>query len=91
MAVYIVTYDLRNDKSSESYDRLISLIKQEGVWACLGKSSYLIESNLSAVELRNRFNVALDDDDMLYVGKVTAPAAWHGYSQQVTDWIKAKL
>lgn len=91
MAVYIVTYDLRNEKSSESYNRLIALIKQDGVWACLGESSYLIESNLSAVELRNRFEDVLHHDDMLYVGRVTTPAAWYGYSQQVTDWIKAKL
>ena len=91
MAVYIVTYDLRKEKSSESYEKLISLIKQDGVWACLGQSSYLIESNKSAVELRDSFNTALDNNDMLYVGIVSAPAAWHGYSQQVTDWIKAKL
>lgn len=91
MAVYIVTYDLRNEKSNKSYDKLNALIKQEGVWACLGKSSYLIESNLSAIELRNRFNDALDINDLLYVGRVSVPAAWHGYSQQVTDWIKAKL
>jgi len=91
MAIYIVTYDLRKEKSSESYEKLISLIKQDGVWACLGQSSYLIESNKSAVELRDSFNTALDNNDMLYVGTVSAPAAWHGYSQQVTDWIKAKL
>lgn len=91
MAVYIVTYDLMNEQSSETYKRLIELIKKEGVWACLGGSSYLVESNLSAVELRNRYREVLDNNDLLFVGVVSAPAAWYGYSQQITDWIKAKL
>jgi len=91
MAVYIVTYDLKQECNSSSYNQLISLIKDEGVWACLGESSYLIETNCSPVELRAKFKKALDSNDMLYVGAVEAPAAWMGYSQQVSDWIKAKL
>ena len=91
MAVYIVTYDLRNEKTGDKYNRLISLIKQDGIWACLGESSYLVESELSAVELRNRYREVLNLDDILFVGVLTAPAAWYGYSQQITDWIKTKL
>ena len=91
MAVYIVTYDLKGESTSENYTRLISLIKEEGIWACLGDSSYLIESEQTAVQLRDKFKRALDYDDVLYVGKVSAPAAWYGYSQQVAAWIKAKL
>ena len=91
MSVYIVTYDLREEADSQSYQKLINLIKEGRVWACLGGSSYLIESDLSVVELRDKFKAALDKDDMLYVGKVTAPAAWVGYSKEVSDWIKAKL
>lgn len=91
MSVFIVTYDLRDESDSESYKRLIELIKQGGTWACLGGSSYLIESDMTAVELRNKFKQVLDSDDMLYVGRVSAPAAWTGYSNEVTDWIKSKL
>lgn len=91
MEIYIVTYDLRKELSAESYNSLVSLIKEEGVWACLGESSYLIQSNRTAVELRDRFKTVLDSDDMLYVGRVTAPAAWTGYSTTITNWIKSKL
>lgn len=91
MAVYIVTYDLRTESDSQSYQRLIDLIKEEGVWACLGGSSYLIESNRTPVELRDKFKTVLDKNDMLYVGCVSSPAAWVGYSNEVTEWIKAKL
>lgn len=91
MAVYIVTYDLKGESTSERYNRLIELIKEEGVWACLGGSSYLIESERTPVELRDKYNSVLLRDDMLYVSIVSAPAAWRGYSQQVTDWIKQKM
>lgn len=91
MAVYIVTYDLKDEPTSERNNRLIELIKEEGVWACLGVSSYLIESERTPVELRDRYNSVLLRDDMLYVSIVSAPAAWRGYSQQVTDWIKQKM
>lgn len=91
MAVYIVTYDLDKESTSESYTRLISLIKEEGVWACLGGSSYLVESELKAVELRDKFKQVLDGNDKLFVGVVSAPAAWIGYSKQVSDWIKEKF
>lgn len=91
MAVYIVTYDLDKGSTSEDYSRLVSLIKEEGVWACLGGSSYLVESEHTAVELRNKFKDVLDNNDKLYVGVVSAPAAWVGYSKQVSDWIKEKL
>lgn len=91
MSVYIVTYDLVGDNSSDRYSQLIELIKEEGVWACLGGSSYLIESEQTPVALRDKFKRVLLRDDMLFVSLVTAPAAWVGYSQQVTDWIKQKM
>lgn len=91
MATYIVTYDLRNEESSNSYQKLLELIKEEGVWARLGGSSYLVESESTPVELRDKYRSALDKDDKLYVGEVTAPAAWIGYPSEVTNWIKTKM
>lgn len=91
MKTYIVTYDLRKEESSINYQRLIDLIKEDGIWARLGGSSYLIQSCSTAVELRDKFKCALDHNDMLYVGEVTAPAAWYGYSKEVSDWIISKL
>ncbi len=91
MAIYIVTYDLRKEATPEDYQKLIDLIKEDGSWACLGGSSYLIESECTAKELRDKYKVVLDDNDMLYVGAVSAPAAWYGYSNEVSKWILKKL
>lgn len=82
---------MRKETTSEDYQKLIELIKEGGVWARLGGSSYLIQSCLTAVELRDKFKCVLDKNDMLYVGEVTAPAAWYGLSKDVSDWIISKL
>ncbi len=91
MAIYIVTYDLKKDSPPEKYNNLINLIKEGGVWACLGGSSYLVETEESPVQLRNKYGQVLCQGDMLFVSTVSAPAAWRGYSQQITDWIKEKM
>lgn len=91
MSIYVVTYDLHKDATQYDFERLINRIKEEGSWACLGRTSYLVESEHSAKSLRNRYSEVLISEDMLYVGEVTAPAAWHGYSKEVSDWIKNKL
>lgn len=91
MSVYIVTYDLHKGATPFDYERLVKLIKEEGSWACLGMSSYLVESEQSARQLRDHYKDVLVEEDMLYVGMVEAPAAWHGYSEEVSEWIKNKL
>lgn len=87
--VFIVSYDLI--EPGQKYEELIKLIKQDGKWARLGGSAYLVDSDLTAVELRNRLKIALDGNDKLYVGQVTTPAAWSGMSEGVSRWIKEKL
>ena len=87
--IYIVTYDLQ--EPGQRYTELLELIKATRNWARLGQSSYLIDSNDTAVQLRDRFLGALDSNDKLYVGQVLAPAAWTGMSEDVTKWIKERL
>lgn len=89
--IYIVTYDLSCKYDKQDYQPLINLIKEEGIWAFLGGSSYLVESNLSASQLRDKYAHVLKAADKLFVSVVTAPAAWHGYSKEVSDWIIRKF
>lgn len=87
--IYIVSYDL--SVPGQRYEELSALIKKQGAWARLGGSAFLIESDKTAVELRDIFKAALDSNDKLYVGIVTAPAAWTGMSSGVSEWIKNRL
>ncbi len=87
--VYIVCFDLV--APGRKYDELVTLVKQDQRWARLGRYAYLVDSELSAVELRDRYKTALDGNDKLYVGQITLPAAWAGMSDNVGNWIKKKL
>lgn len=87
--VYIISYDLQ--APTQRYDALTARIKAYPNWACLGGSVYMIETNESHVQVRDNLGQEIDGNDKLFVAKVSAPAAWKGYSQEVTDWIKAKL
>lgn len=87
--IYIVSYDLMNP--GQRYDELISKIKESQAWARLGGSAYLVNSDKSPVDLRNYYKSCLDENDKIYVGKVSAPAAWHGMPKDVTDWILSKM
>ena len=87
--VYIISYDLV--KPTQRYEELINAIKSYSNWACLGGSAYLIESNDSHVEIRNNLGQFVDGNDKLFVGHISAPAAWKGYSEDVSKWILTKL
>lgn len=87
--VYIISYDLR--KPTQRYKELAERIKQYPSWALLGESVFLIETNSSAVEVRDNLKEFIDGNDTLFVGKIGAPAAWKGYSTDVTKWIKSKF
>ena len=87
--IYIVSYDL--SEPGQNYDTLLNKIKEVGSWARLGGSAYLIETQKSAKELRDDFQTILDSNDKLYVGSVSAPAAWAGMPQNVSSWILSKL
>lgn len=87
--VFIVTYDL--GQPTRRYDDLLHLIKDCPRWARLTQSSYLVVSDMTAVQLRDKFKSALDGNDRIYVGAVTTPAAWTGLPDVVTKWIKDEL
>lgn len=87
--IYIVSYDLV--EPGQKYEQLLALIKQEPAWARLGGSAYLVDSDETAVALRDKYRRVIDNNDILYVGVVKAPAAWIGLSNEVSNWIKEHL
>ncbi len=89
MNTYIVTYDLKNP--GQNYEALIKIIHSYSAWARLGDSAYVITSKLNAASVRDKLIKVLDNNDKLFVGKVNAPAAWYGLSEEVSDWLKTNL
>ncbi len=87
MRVLIVSYDLR--EPGQNYERLIELVKSYTTWARLGGSAYLIYTDATPKQVRDRLKEALDAGDKLYVGVSPAPAAWAGMPDNVSNWIVA--
>jgi len=89
MTAYIVSYDL--SQPGQNYEKVLQTIKSHSSWARLGGSAYIVISNESAVEIRDKILRELDTNDKLYVGVVEAPAAWYGMGDEVSDWLKKNL
>ena len=89
MNTYIISYDLINP--GQNYESLIKKIRSYQSWARLGGSAYVIVSNENVVTVRDKLLKILDNNDKLFVGKVNAPAAWYGLSEEVSDWLKTNL
>lgn len=89
MRTYMISYDL--SKPGQNYDKLIELIKSEYAWAKIGYSAFIVKSILSHTELRDKLKQALDSNDKLFVGAISAPAAWFGLPDEVSKWINNNL
>ena len=87
--IYIISYDL--SEPGQRHEELIGKIKESTAWAKLGESAYLIDSDKTAIKLRDDYRTVLDANDKLYVGQVIAPAAWYGMPEEVSNWILDKL
>lgn len=85
MNTYIITYDLSDP--GQDYNALIERIEGYGTWAKIQQSVWLIVTSDTATEIRDYLKQYLDENDKLFVAKVSAPAAWFGYQQSVTDWL----
>jgi hypothetical protein len=92
MAVYMIGYDLHPVRG-ETYNELIEAIKNLGAWWHCLDSTWLVISNLTAVQVRDALWRHMKADDQLLVmthvhGSVVA---WNGFNTNCSDWLKANL
>ena len=86
---YIISYDLSNP--GQKYEELLKRIKSYPKWARLGGSAYIIITPQTHVQIRDNLKTNLDSNDKLFVGVVTAPAAWVNLGDEVSQWINNNL
>ncbi len=64
--VYLVTYDL--NKPGQNYDKLYEAIKELGAWWHYLRSVWLVDTNWSSNDIRNKLRpYIVDDTDYLLV------------------------
>jgi len=90
MTTYIITYDLH--QPGQEYHPLIDALKKSyPAHGRLQLSVWLIVTDESAQQIRDRLAQYIDKNDKIFVAKVSRPAAWKGYDQGWSDWLKRHL
>lgn len=84
--MYFVAYDLKDP--GQNYDGLISKIKSYGRWCHLQYSVWIVQTEASADAIWDHLRKSLDGNDKLIIARLEGEAAWSGYGQAVSNWIK---
>lgn len=96
MPIYLIGYDL---KSGQDYSDLIAELKSFGTWWHGLDSTWLIESDKSAKEIHSTLKAKLpsSNDKLLVIKYVTSKetgsgaAAWKGFTESSSNWLKKYL
>ncbi|TBW96673.1 hypothetical protein [Xanthomonas citri] len=85
MSGFIVSYDLH--AQGQNYPCITGKLKELGAWH-MQQSVWLVQSDLTATQLRDHLIGCLDSNDKLFVAKMTS-AAWKTMGQEADKWIKS--
>jgi hypothetical protein len=92
MRTYLIGYDLNRPRGANDYPELFKAIKDtaNGWWHCLD-STWIINTNLSAAQIRDALKAHVDSGDELLVVRLTGEGAWVGFDKQCSDWLMNNL
>lgn len=89
MTVYVISYDL--NRPGQDYGDLHDSIKAFGnYWHCLD-STWMVSSNMSAIDIAKKLWAQMDTNDKLLVTPVAPGSAWSGFTGDCETWIKKNL
>lgn len=89
MTVYVVSYDL--NRPGQDYQDLHEAIKACGSWWHCLDSTWMVSSQMAAIDIANRLWPTMDQNDKLLVTPVAPGSAWAGFSDECELWIKNNL
>lgn len=81
--VYLITYDLNNP--GQNYDSLYKTIKSLGSWAHALDSTWFVDTNYSAAQIREKLQTHMDSNDLVFVSLVTEYSAY--LNDNIIDWL----
>ena len=90
MATYLIGYDLKA-KEEGAYENLEAAIKSLGTWWHHLDSTWIVVTNLSAVEVRDKLTPHIKTNDELLVVKSGREGAWTGFNDRGSAWLKEHL
>jgi hypothetical protein len=92
MSVQMIGYDLNRPRGEADYPELIDAIKRKypTYWHHLD-STWLVKTSESSKSIRDLLRRYIDDGDELLVAKLDGEAAWAGFGEQASKWLKDNL
>lgn len=87
--VFQIDYDLR--APGRDYESLIEALRKFNRWCHPLKSTWVISTSLSAVQIRNHLLQYMDANDGLLVTRLQGEAAWNGLDNTVSTWLVGEL
>lgn len=88
MKTYIINYDLRQQRN---YQVFYDAIQTHTRWAHVLVSTWAIESNKTAAQIRDELSQHIGHDDGLIVASASGEVAWVGLKSSVSDWLKQSI
>lgn len=71
---------------------LVEQIKKYENWAIISSTCYIISGSFtSVVEIRNQLGPSMRPNDKLIVTELTGNAAWRGFNDNMSEWLKKNL
>jgi hypothetical protein len=90
VTTYIIGYDL--NKPGHDYAGLIAAIKSMfAAWWHYLDSTWIVRSDKTAVQIRDALKGYLDPSDEMLVADLSGTAAWVGFPDNGSDWLKSNL
>lgn len=89
MSTYVVSYDL--SRPGQGYAELGDYLKEHSNWWHHLGSTWVIVTELSAVQLRDGIRAHVDDNDKLLVVKSAGVGAWRGFNDKGSSWLQEHL
>lgn len=86
MSVFSVSYDLHTP--GRNYAPLYEGIKKLGSWNHLLESMWLVQTQLSEVDVRDRLRKVVDSNDSIFVVRVVHPWASLNISEDCVAWLR---
>lgn len=91
MTIYVIGYDI-HPSQGQTYDALEKAIQSfPDWWHCLD-STWLVKSDLSATQVRDKvWKSMYDNDRLLVVAYAPHNSDWIGFDAECSNWLKANM
>ena len=89
MSTCIISYDL--NRPGQNYNPLYEAIKRYDNWWHHLDSTWIIVTPQTAVQVRDNLTQHIDSNDKLLVVKSGREAAWIGFNDEGSKWLKDNI